>query len=177
MRTHSIVLYSAAELREHHPEAFRRAHEAHCRMVSEDPAWASEIRQSLARALAAIGDDPPRISGARRCMAWLENNILEPLRIPWHGPQRWQVAKYGAGYRPGQIKPCPWTGVCFDEDLLDEMRDLAREGTSPQEWRRTLCDAAERMFDREVEDQCSIGYFIEHADANEYEFDENGGLA
>lgn len=178
MRTVEVTLYSASELREHHPEGFERALERHRRMVCEDPAWASEIRESLDAALAAIAN-PPDIDGptgaddVRRCMAWLENRVLEPLRIPWSGKRRWSVAKYG--YRPGHVPPCPWTGVCFDDDLLDTMRTMARDGRNPREWARELRDEADRLLDLEIEHQCSADYFGEDAEANGREFRANGG--
>ena len=184
MRTETIVrtVYNVRELQEHCPDGFRRAFERHCRWQSEDPPWQGEIADSLKAALRAIEgapniDGPTRADDVRRCMAWLENNVLGPLRISWHGARRWKVARYGPWYRPGCVEPCPWTGVCFDEDLLDAMRSMAKEGRSPHEWARALRDVADRLCEREVEGACTEDAFIDDAEANGREFYSDGGVA
>lgn len=42
MKTRIETVYTAAELREHHPRAFERAWSRHRQGVYEDPAWAHE---------------------------------------------------------------------------------------------------------------------------------------
>lgn len=79
----SVTLYSASELRDLLPDAFEHALEDHRRMTYDDPAWANEHYNSLNAAIEAFGRDLPDIEGPRRVMAWCENNILAPLRIPW----------------------------------------------------------------------------------------------
>lgn len=192
MRTETVTrtLYTAAELKELHPRGFDRAMDWHARCVCDDPAWASEHRASLKAALEAIGDAAPTIEGprvhrVRRCMAWLENHVLGPLRAPWApiagtssaSKRRREVARYGAWYRPGNVRPCLWTGYCVDEDLIDAMREAAREGLSPDEWPRRLRDVAERLWEEEVAGQCSEEAFLETAEANGWEFTEHGAIA
>lgn len=181
MRTRAIEVYSASELRDRYPVAFRRAHERHCRAVADDPAWFGEIADSLKAALKSI-QGAPRIDGptgaddVRRCMAWLENRVLEPLRIGWRGRKRWDLSKYGSGYRPDMVKPCPWTGVSFDEAMIDEMRRLARDGVSPHEWERHLRARADQLCESELEDQSSEESFVEMANLNGVEFTVEGGV-
>lgn len=179
MRTETTTrtIYSARELREHHPRGFERAHEQHCRWVAEDPAWANEHRDSLSAALDAIGhDDLPDIEGPRRVMAWAENHVLSQLRIGYTGKERWRVSQFGPGYRPGCIRPCPWTGYCVDDDLLDVIKAEARAGTSPKDIVRAVKARADRLWEDETDSQCTADYFIENAEANGYEYDERGNM-
>lgn len=190
MRTEQRTIYTGRELKEASEEGFRSALEWWRRGVYSDPAWASEHRDSLDAVLAAIGKEPPRIDGptrahdVRRCMAYLENNVLAPLRAPWIGigwktpaaERRRKTSRYGAGYRPGAVRPCPFTGYCADEDLLDALKEAAWSGRSPHEWPRLVRDEAERLWEREIEWRCSEEYFLEACDANDYEFDVNGSI-
>lgn len=194
MRTETITrtLYSAAELREAHPKGFSRALERWQRSTCGDPHWRDEYRDSLKGALDAIGDAPPTIDGPIRVMAWFENHILAPLRLPYvpgafggrpgidndSSPRtrRRRQSKYGAEYRPGHVEPCPWTGFCVDDAILDYMRTLARDGVSPHNWRRLIESRVDRLWDDEVSSQCTADYFIAAAEANEYEFDAHGEM-
>jgi len=184
MRTEQRTIYTGRELKEASEEGFRSALEWWRRGVYSDPAWASEHRQSLDAVLAAIGKEPPRIDGPRRCMAYLENAILAPLRAPWiamggktpAAERRRKTSRYGSSYRPGAVPPCPFTGYCVDEDLLDVLKEATRSGRSPHEWPWLLRDEADRLWDREVEWQCSEEYFLDACDANGYEFDADGNI-
>lgn len=55
MRTETVtrIIYTAAELKEHHPEGLQRALEDYARFLENDPLWVAENRDSLAAALAA----------------------------------------------------------------------------------------------------------------------------
>lgn len=111
-----------------------------------------------------------------RALAWLENNLLAGLRIPYRGNERWSVSKYGASYRAGMIKPCPLTGVCFDEMFLDSLIESVKKGEELREAFEGLAGVAEKMLNDENDAQNSEEYFADHCDANGYEFDENGKM-
>ena len=195
MKTKTIIIYTAQELREECPEGFERALENWRASVQEDPSWVSEIVDSFKAVFKAAGltlknysigghgtgctvesFDAEDLSGPR-AWAWLENNLLDRLRIPWSGKGRWKNAKYGRDYRPGMIPPCPLTGYCFDDDLLDDLRDSIRGGMTIKDAFRALADKAAKLIEEEMEAQCSEDYFLDHADANGYEYDENGRAA
>jgi hypothetical protein len=72
------------------------------------------------------------------------------------------------------IKPCPFTGYCADDDFLDELRKDIKEGSTVKEAFEALADKARRMLENELDAQQSEEYFKEHADANDYEFTEDG---
>lgn len=166
MRTRVETIYTAAELKAANPRGFERALEWWRRLTCEDPAWSGEYHDSLRAALKAVGSEPPRIDGptgafdVRRSMAWLENNVLGALRD-----------------KKGNVRCCPWTGYCMDDDLLDAMREHCRSGGSPHELPRVLQQTADRLWKAEVESQCSEEYFLDAAEANGYEFTQSGELA
>jgi hypothetical protein len=188
MRKKIETLYTASELRELHPAGFERALERYRANIVWGNGWGDELRDSLNALLEAAGakmnhrggvdcpDEYEHIEGLR-ALAWMENRILSPLRIPWQGPRRWMVARYGAYYRPGMVPPCPFTGVCCDDDLLDDLRDSIRSGMSVADALRALQDTAERIGEREAEAAAEPDYFIEHADANELEYRSDGSIA
>lgn len=121
MQTIEIQLFTIQELKELHPDGYKRALEKHerdaCRF--EIP-WQDEICDSLKALVEAAGlrlrdwsigaysrgsfcrvsfenGDAGQLTG-KRAFAWLENNLFAPLRIPWKGKERWRLAAYNRGY-------------------------------------------------------------------------------
>ena len=117
----------------------------------------------------AVGD----FTGGRAC-AWLENNLLGDLRLPFRGPKRWEYAKYGEHYRPRIIKPCPFTGVCYDDDFLDELRKDVASGSTLRDAFKGLADRAWRIIEDEYESRQTVEYIEEMIEVNEYEFTKEG---
>lgn len=93
-----------------------------------------------------IGD----ISGPRS-LAWIENNIMGPLRQPW--TLKHQGRKYT---RPGAVPACPLTGVCFDEDLLDAFRGRDMKITLRERF-ESLAGIIQRICEAELEYQNGDG--------------------
>ena len=180
----TITVYTPQELKERDLDAFNAAFQRYKDEQMDCPIvpWEQETIESLKALIKAIdgvelvdwrlgteehrnfirlkfdNDDVRHLSGSR-AMAWLENNLLTNLRIPFKGKRRWDVAKYGKPYRPGKIEPCPFTGYCVDDDLLDvltenivdngmcvedALHDLAREVGSIlyNEWEWILSEEA-----------------------------------
>lgn len=195
MRTMTTTVYTAAELKAGSEgdgseaylfgKAFERALERYRKNVYDDPAWASKHRQSLDAVRAAFGSNPPhfdlatRADDVRRSMAWVENNVVGPLRQKWIPLQyfkRRNTSRYGAGYRPGHVKPCPFTGYCMDDAFLEYVTVSAKNGDSPADILRSLPDFADAAWNNELDDQASERAFLEAADANGWEFDESGRM-
>lgn len=188
MRTVTRNVYTAAELQAQFPKAFDRALERYRQAIYDDPPWQSEWQDSLTEALKPFKNrELPCLehAGIGRTMAWIENNILGPMRIPFTpyfapglqpevGRSRRRLSKYGSFYRPGMIKPCPWTGFVGDEVMLDEIRKCAREGIPLRDFITRLVDECNRAFGEDTESNCTEEAFIEYADANCREFYENG---
>lgn len=190
MRTVQTNVYTAAELKTAHPAGYARALESWQRQTYDDPAWAKEHADAVASIVEAFGlprntdardlryrrDELPSIEGPRRVMAWVENNVLAPLRIGWTGAKRWKLSRFGASYRPGCVKPCPFTGYYLDDDLLAVVIKGARAGETPYSILRDVFDEAERLWERDVEDQASERAFLESCDGNGCEFYEDGRM-
>jgi len=64
-------------------------------------------------------------------------------------------------------KECPLTGVCYDDDLLD---DLSKYGI------QTALNNYIKSIHNEYEDMISEEYLSEHCEANGYEFNEDGNI-
>lgn len=192
MRTLTETVYTAAELREHFPKAFERARERYAEDMEYRPAWYEETWDSLhaLEKLSGIRLDTDsrgecvRVDGlgdaegltGPRAMAWMEHHVFGPLRIPWHGPKRWKVAKYGDAYRAGRVPPCPLTGYCADEDFLEALCKHVREGATLKDAFRWLPGVGEKLLEQEAEYQFGPEGFTETADANGWEFREDGTL-
>lgn len=128
-------------------------------------------------------DEAGELSG-NRALAWLENNLLGDLRIPnrpmffrlgagepYQPTDRGELAKYGQHYRAGMIKPCPFTGVCFDEDFIESLLNSIKAGDTLQEAFSGLADVAAKLFRSEIEYQNSEEYFLENSDDLEFTID------
>ncbi len=112
----------------------------------------------------------------KRAFAWLENNLFSSLRITkaeFKAKQK-EYMGYGADYRPGKIKPCPLTGMCYDENLLDALRKSVKDGDTLKEAFRNLADVCGKMNAEEIEYQNEDAQIDESLQANEYTFIESG---
>lgn len=118
-------------------------------------------------------DEAGELTG-NRALAWLENNLLADLRIPnrpmffrlgvgepYQPTDRGELAKYGQYYRPGMIKPCPFTGVCFDEDYIESLLKSIKAGDTLQEAFAELANVAAKAMQSEIEAQNSEEYFLD----------------
>lgn len=146
-------------------------------------------------------EETEELSG-KRAIAWLENHLFGPLRVrgnvriddwrkhidpatgflkrnaPLDKNARYYRTLDGKLHRRqgavGTIPACPLTGVCFDEDYLEALRKSVRQGESLKEAFEGLADVYESLVEAEIEAQSTPEYFIEHADANEMQFTEDG---
>ena len=105
---------------------------------------------------------------------WIENNLFSQFRIPYIGDRRKAVSKYGKYYRAGMITPCPFTGYCFDEELIDALKERILKGDTIRGAFEYLAYVASKAIEREWEEQLSEPYFADHADANNFEFTIDG---
>lgn len=201
MKSNTVITYTATELKEQFPDAFERALERHRNDPELGSGWQGEIFDSLKAVCKAADvslrdwslgaynrgnhidvsfpgqeqDEVGELSG-KRAFAWIENNLFGPLRIPWTGKRRAELRKYGSDYYAGKVKPCPLTGVCFDEDYLDALRKSIRQGDTLKEAFEGLADVYANLLKAEIESASTEEYFIEHAEANEMQFTEDGEL-
>jgi hypothetical protein len=109
-----------------------------------------------------------------RALAWFENHYLGTLRIPWQGKRRESVRRYGWAYRPGMLEPCPFTGVCYDDDFLEHLIKCLKEGDTVREAFESLAVVAQRLIEAEFDYLTSRDGFLDMAEANGWEFTEEG---
>ena len=202
MKTIETTLYTPHELREAHPEGYKRALREWETRDNEIP-WCDKIIDSLEAVFKAADvklcdysistcshsyvrfvfrqcepmSDPGDIAEftGKRAMAWLENHLFGPLRTPWRGPKRWRVSRYGRAYHAGRVKPCPLTGYCADEDFMQSLVNDVRSGSTLKDAFRTLADVAAKMMGDEDEYQRSEEAFLE-CDDGEPKYTEDGDL-
>jgi hypothetical protein len=74
--------------------------------------------------------------------------------------QRRQHARFGASYAPGKVCPCPFTGMCVVEVLLDDIRDSFRSGMTVGDALRALPDVVERLNENDMEHAASEEQFL-----------------
>jgi hypothetical protein len=122
-----------------------------------------------------------------RALAWIENHILGPLRAPW-GLERkaWRRGQFHdvfnvedgrvlrRWYSPGAVPACPFTGVCYDDDFLGALYADVKAGRSLKESFEGLEHDFARMLEDELEYQGKEDQFLEAAEVNEWEYDEDG---
>lgn len=204
MKTKIVELYTAEELRKKFPESFERALKRHAEDVGRFDAdiWGEEILESIKGACRAAGieikdhslgayspsflsvrfsghyygyGDPGDLSGPR-AMAWLENNLLGPCRITPKKAAEYRAKKYGRYYRAGLIKPCPFTGICYDEGIIERLARCIKEGDTLREAFEGLACYYREQLESEIEANSTAEAFIEHAAVNDMEFREDGEI-
>ena len=206
MKTIETTVYSANELKAQFPDAFERAlkhYQDGCDRSGEIP-WQAEIFDSLKGLFEAAGvklknynlgaswnrgnnidaifsqDEAGELTGAR-AFAWIENNILAPLRIPWTGARRWKMARHNLAYvscgncRPysaGLVPPCPFTGYCADESFIDGLLKAVRSGDTLKEAFEGLTSTYATLIEEEMEQERSEETFLDRA--SDWQFTEDG---
>lgn len=103
-------------------------------------------------------EDATRELSGPRSLAWIENNIFAPIRAPWQPAtkpinEKWAGVhgRYSRRYdKPGEVKCCPYTGVCFDEDILDAFRDKDLSLTIGERF-ASIGDRLSRVIEADIE--------------------------
>lgn len=121
-----------------------------------------------------------------RAMAWLENHVYGKVRVPWttsryHKAERVETPAghtftFGARRgRPGTIPSCPFTGMCYDDGLIDAVNEAVREGATLRDAWQGLADVIRRWDEDEQEYHRSRECFEDY-EAREHEYDEEGDV-
>ena len=191
MRTEARNIYTAAELKDKFPTAFENALEQYReRQGAERPAWNGEICASGRAAVEAAGltlrdwsvdgGNPSasfyRIDGfgnsydenatgdytGRKAREWINAafaHALEGKRLNWRGRE------------PGN---CPFTGYCADDDVLDGIKAAIKSGDTLREAFEGIAFTVAKICEAEAAYEQTEAFFLDHAEANGYEYDENG---
>lgn len=209
MRTITIQLFTATELQVTHPTAFVKAHQHFNRqedtIPNEHTIYESlnaliiqtrgvEITSShlspFARSFLNVEFTNPDAENLRsaRAFAWLENHLLNDLRIQWSAQQRLTKAKLNKPYRsvfpteskarlayfPGAVPPFPLTGVCFDQNYLQALTASLRQGKCLKDAFEDLAQVYQTLVDAEYQYSLTEEFFIETADTHGWEFEASG---
>jgi hypothetical protein len=83
--------------------------------------------------------------------------------------------------KPGKLLAgeCPFTGMCYDESILDPIRDFMRAPDRDTDFYRLADDCAQALLNAvhlDTEYDLSDEGLKETAEANEYQFTENGAI-
>lgn len=127
-------------------------------------------------------EDIKNISGVR-AQAWIENNLLSQFRVKGTISERWikseHVRQIGNDYgfrlgKQGELKDCPFTGYCFDDDLIHELLKEIKAGSTLGEAYKSLAILTGREMESEWEYQLSEECFLDTASANDWYFKFEG---
>lgn len=198
MKTHTITTYSFNELSD---EAKEKALEDYRENNCDEIFWQKEMVQSVLGLFdycdgVTLKDYALGIQGSyvkvsfeqdvahfdkRRAIAWLENNLLDKLRIPFTSytiktSKRFKYKGYGEYYRAENIESCPFTGYCFDDDLIHY---LIHEVKNYGDLESAFCGIAQE-FEKHLLDEWEYMSSEEHIKTYFEDFDcqflENGRL-
>jgi hypothetical protein len=108
----------------------------------------------------------------QRALAWLENNLLADLRYKdgirhikervWKSEHVKSVSRADGVFihKVGELKSCPFTGVCFDEDMLESLQKSIKAGDTLEDAYNELASVAAKAFSDEIEQSQSEEEFL-----------------
>lgn len=117
-----------------------------------------------------------------RLRTWIINNFINDIEKGkyYSTGQKWIDGKFYYKSRRSKIQMeicCPFTGVCYDMDILGPILDFVKDPNQCDTWddlvRECEC-AAHATYDNQIEAMQEDEYCIESIEANEYEFNEDG---
>lgn len=189
-----IDVYSASELKEEFPNGYERAY-SHWKEHQDEIFWMDEIIESMKAVFEkseikiydwSLGaychsyvkfdmGDAGDLEG-NRALAWIENNLFYKLREtkPFSKRVKYYNNKPHNFTHYGQMKECPLTGYCADMDFLDSLVKGVKDGMTLSDVYHNLADVCSKLLEQELDNQMSEEFFLDHADANEYEYTEEG---
>jgi hypothetical protein len=195
----TIKVYTARELKKKSKKAFECAHESF-KQIQYDRGLdhADEIISSFKDIFDASGvrllnyeidSNYPSYSYARfsfdnngtedlygqRALAWIENNLFAHLRE--HRPFLSRVKKYEKWHdftKYGNIPDCPFTGVCYDDDMIESLLDSIKQGYDLKACFNRLAIKVGEIEESEWVYQLGKEYFLDESDANEYLYTIDG---
>ena len=151
------------------------AERVHRNTYAPETPWSGEIWDSYNAIMAAANIDAEALRygyeggtldlSGPRALAWLENQIVSPVRVPY-GPAhyvRYRHAFTGELSRlhrtgvPGTVI-CPFTGVYSDDVMLDAMADVFRQGGTVRDALKRIAGVAEDLIQAEIDAYTSESY-------------------
>lgn len=175
MRTETRTIYTLAELKSAHPDAYARVHARWVESCRSNPSpWGDEVeaaREAVVRECGIPangrrdmerGEYDRDENGELKGLPWLIANVLTPK-----------------GYAPNGVPTfpglCAWTGYCADDDMIESVHDDLRDGYKLGAALRRLDAVVERHHADDMEQQQEAETMEASWDGREY--DENGNDA
>jgi len=120
--------------------------------------WQDEISESLSEVLKAyrVYEYAENLT-RQRALAWIENNVLSPLRVKY-GLSHIRERKYN---KAGTVPCCPFTGVCYDEDFIQNIREEILNGSTLKDAVNSCRELANHLLEKEYQYQISHENFLE----------------
>lgn len=196
MKTKTITIYSAKELS---PEAQEKAWSDW--QVTADYAWTEDNRNTL-KAFEDIfpvkvkdyeygyrknidwrftADDKIEVLSGARLAKYLHNNYATRIFKRKYIGHLNEKEKYTPVYSKCQVETsCVLTGYCIDDDILAPVYAFLKKPKKSVTFSDLMGDCLESWLsacEADYEACQSLEYFIDHADATEYEFLETGERA
>lgn len=173
MRTIERSVYTAKELAEQFPQAFERAREANTDVCD----WlVYDAITSIKKCLDYFGAELKRYSIDIACPPHSDFSIRHEINDEMTGVR---LYKYINNNFPGLSDNWFPSGLCYDQDFLQPFKTFLKKPckyTNIDELLENAVNAVIQSANSEYEYQTSDKEFIETAEANGYEFFEDGTL-
>lgn len=181
IKTITQTIYKFSELSEQAKDKIR---------YSQEYFWGDDVVKTLEEALKHFNYQLRNYSldwdCFGRCSFTIESKNLNDVE-ELEGVRLWKYlqnfldyyCKYDKKRKPLLEGNCPFTGVCFDEDFLDPIREFIKKPYSItfNDLMEECCNGVILTGCKDYEYQQSDEALEEHFEANDTEFDEDGNIA
>ena len=112
----------------------------------------------------------------RRAYDWLKEafDLKSYKRVKYTNHLGKPAYRYDFVKENGEDWSCEFTGYCADHDFLESLFECIHDKMNLHDAFSNLADVAGKLFEQEYEGQLQEEYFLEFADANNYEYTEEG---
>lgn len=113
----------------------------------------------------------------KKALNWLkkEFGLKSVKRVNYIGHDKKKHFRYDVTKLDGKDWSCEFTGYCADHDFLESLlEDVSKNNCTLSEAFSNLADVAGKLFYDEYIEQISEDYFLDYADANDYQYTEDG---
>lgn len=112
----------------------------------------------------------------RKALNWLKGvfGLKSVKRVNYIGHDKKKHFRYDITKLDGKDWSCGFTGYCADHDYIESLLDDVSKGCTLSEAFHNLANVCNKLIEQEIEYQSSEEYFLEHSEANEFAYTEDG---